>query len=264
MLFDYYPEIKALILDMDGVLWRDTEPLGDLPRVFEKIRSDGYRFILATNNATRTVEEYHEKLARFGVDLIDGEVITTAKALGIYISQHYPPGVMAYVIGQPSLKKTLESFDVKVVDESVAEPDVVVASLDYSLTYKKLKHASLLIQSGLDFIGTNPDVTLPTPEGFIPGSGTVICALEIATGKKARMIGKPEPLLYEMALSYLAASPDETLAIGDRLETDILGAQNAGIHTALVLTGAATQKQAEEWRPRPEIIASSLMELILQ
>jgi len=264
LISDHHPGIKALIIDMDGVLWHDTKPLGDLPRIFEKIRADGYRFILATNNATRTMEEYHEKLTAFGVDVRDGEVITTAHALGIYLSQRYPSGVTAYVIGQPSLKKTIQTFGVQIVDEQTEDPTVVVASLDYSLTYNKLKHASLLIQSGSDFIGTNPDVTLPTPEGFIPGSGTVIGALEIASGKKACMIGKPEPLLYEIALHHLEVHPDETLAIGDRLETDIMGAQRAGIHTALVLTGASTLEQAERFQPQPEIIAGSLMELILQ
>ncbi|MFN2302788.1 MAG: HAD-IIA family hydrolase [Anaerolineales bacterium] len=262
MLSNHYPDIKALIIDMDGVLWHDAEPLGDLPRIFEKIRADGYRFILATNNATRTIEEYYEKLASFGVNVLDGEVITTAFALGIYLKQQYSPGISTYVIGKNSLKQTLKTFGVEIVDENTDHPDVVVASLDYSLTYNKLKHASLSIQSGSDFIGTNPDVTLPTPEGFIPGSGTVIGALEIASGKKARIIGKPEPLLYEMALRYLGVRPAETLAIGDRLETDILGAQRAGIHTALVLTGASTREDARQFQPRPEIIAGSLTELI--
>jgi len=264
MISEYFDKIKGLIIDMDGVLWHDTEPLGDLPKNFAHIRKQGYRFILATNNATRTVQEYHEKLAGFGVELREGQVINAAEAVGIYLSERNPNGTKVFVVGQPSLKRTLEAFGLEVVDSDHTDVSIVVASLDYSLTYDKLKQASLLIQKGAEFIGTNPDVTLPTPIGFIPGSGTVIGALEIASGKKAKIIGKPEPLLYEMALKRLDLSPDRTLAIGDRLETDIAGAQAAGIHTALVLSGASTLEQAEHHHPRPEVIVKDLTELLFR
>jgi 4-nitrophenyl phosphatase len=253
--------IAGLILDMDGVLWRDSEPIGDLPSIFDTIRSMGLKFILATNNATRTVEEYHKKIHKFGVILEAWQVITSAEATGIFIKRKYSDIKNAYVVGQPSLKDTLRSYGVNVVDETAKDVHVVVASLDYSLSYEKLKHATLLVRSGCEFIGTNSDVTFPTPEGLIPGSGTVIGALELATGKKAIMIGKPEPLLYQMALDRLALEPEAVLGIGDRLETDIAGAQAAGIHTALVLSGASTQDQADRYHPTPEIIAANLTEL---
>lgn len=262
MISEYLPNIKGLIIDMDGVLWRDSEPLGDLAGIFECIHEMGFRVILATNNATRTVDEYHTKLAKFGVKLEHWQVINAAQGVGIYLNERYPEGTNVYVVGQLSLKKTLESYGYTIVNEDENEVKVVVASLDFELTYDKLKHASLLIQAGSDFIGTNPDVTLPTPEGLIPGSGTVIGALEIASGKRVRMIGKPEPLLYEMALKRLELAPEQTLAIGDRLETDIAGAQAAGIHTALVLTGASSLAQAQQYDPQPEIISQDLTELI--
>jgi len=262
MIVDYLPNIKGLIIDMDGVLWRDTQPLGDLPVIFDRIRQQGMSFILATNNATRTVDEYHTKLAGFGVSLEDWQVINAAQAVGIYLQEKYPGGAKVYVVGQPSLKHTLELYGLTIVNDHPEDAQVVVASLDYELTYEKLKHASLLIQSGCEFIGTNPDKTLPTPEGFIPGSGTVIGALELASGQQAKIIGKPEPLLYQMALKRLGLTPEDTLAIGDRLETDIAGAQAAGIHSALVLTGASSMQQAQKFLPQPEIISKSLEELI--
>ena len=264
MISDHFDNIKALIIDMDGVLWHDSEPLGDLPKIFDQIRTLGYRFILATNNATRTVQEYHEKLAGFGVDLADGQIINSAQAVGIYLSDHHPQGSRIFVVGQPSLKQTLQGYGLNVVGKEATEVEVVVASLDFDLTYEKLRHASLLIQNGAEFIGTNPDATLPTPEGFFPGSGTVIGALEIASGKKAKIIGKPEPLLYEMALKRLRVAPDEALAIGDRLETDIAGAQAAGIHTVLVLSGASRLTQAEAYQPQPELIVQNLTKLIFE
>ena len=264
MISDHFDNIKALIIDMDGVLWHDSEPLGDLRKIFDQIRTLGYRFILATNNATRTVQEYHQKMAGFGVDLADGQVINSAQAVGIYLSDHYPQGTRIFIVGQPSLRHTLEGYGLNVVGNEVTEVEIVVASLDFDLTYEKLRHASLLIQNGAEFIGTNPDATLPTPEGFFPGSGTVIGALEIASGKKAKIIGKPEPLLYEMALKRLEVAPDEALAIGDRLETDIAGAQAADIHTVLVLSGASTLTQAEAYQPQPELIVQNLTKLIFK
>jgi 4-nitrophenyl phosphatase len=262
LISDYFENIQALIIDMDGVLWRDTQPLGDLPGIFDCIRKQRLRTILATNNATRTVDEYHEKLQKFGVNLDGVQIINSAQAVGIYLSERYPKGVKVFVVGQPSLRRTLEGFGLCVVGMDEAEVGVVVASLDFNLTYEKLSHASLLIQDGAEFIGTNPDATLPTPKGFLPGSGTVIGALEIAAGVKAKVIGKPAPLLYQMALKQLDVAPEVTLAIGDRLETDIAGAQAANIHTALVLSGASTLAQAETYDPKPELIVKDLTELL--
>jgi len=262
MISEHFNNIQALIIDMDGVLWHDTEPLGDLQKIFAYIKDQGYRFILATNNATRTVQEYHQKLERFGVSLEDGQIINSAQAVGIYLSEHRPQGNRVYVVGQPSLERTLEDYGLEIAGFDEPEADFVVASLDYGLTYDKLRHASLLIQEGAEFIGTNPDATLPTPQGFFPGSGTVIGALEIASGKRAKIIGKPEPLLYEMALNRLDVLPDNALAIGDRLETDIAGAQTANIHSVLVLSGASTRTQAERFVPQPEVIVKDLSELL--
>ena len=262
MISQQLPNIKGLIIDMDGVLYTDTEPLGDLPVVFDRIREQGLKFILATNNATRSVEEYHQKLARFGVTLEDWQIINTAQALGIYLNEKYPEGTSVYVVGQPSLRATIEAHGLTVVETASNGVKVVVASLDFSLTYEKLKQACLLIRAGCEFIGTNPDSTLPTPYGHIPGSGAVIGALEIATDQRARIIGKPEPLLYEIALKRLGLDPGETLAIGDRLETDIAGAQAAGIHTALVLTGASSIEEVETYEPKPTVISRSFTELI--
>lgn len=262
MISELISNIKCLIIDMDGVLWRDTQPIGDLEAIFNRIRELGYKSILATNNSTRTLDEYQKKLSKFGVPLEDWQIITTGQAVGIYLRDKYPSGTKVFVIGQPSLKRTLETYDLSIVDGKDTDVQCVVASMDYGLTYDKLKIGSLLIQSGAEFIGTNPDVTLPTPEGFIPGSGTVIGALEIASGKKPIIIGKPEPFLYQMALKRLDCDPQDTLAIGDRLETDIAGAQAAGIHSALVLTGASTLEQAQNFDSPPDIIAVNLTELI--
>lgn len=262
MISDVLPNINGLIIDMDGVLYRDTEPIGDLPAIFGRIRSEGLKFILATNNATRTVDEYLQKLSGFGVTLDDQEIITSAQATGIYIQAHHPGGCRLFVVGEPGLARTLEDYDLTVVSDPQDDVDIVVASMDLSLSYEKIKDAELLIRNGCEFIGTNPDATYPTPDGLYPGSGTVIGAIEIASGQKPTLIGKPQPLLYQMALRRLGLKPEETLGVGDRLETDIAGAQAAGMPSALVLTGAATLAQAKAFSPAPDIIVQDLSELI--
>lgn len=262
MISDVLPNINGLIIDMDGVLYRDTEPIGDLPAIFGRIRSEGLKFILATNNATRTVDEYLQKLSGFGVTLDDQEIITSAQATGIYIQAHHPGGCRLFVVGEPGLARTLEDYDLTVVSDPQDDVDIVVASMDLSLSYEKIKDAELLIRNGCEFIGTNPDDTYPTPDGLYPGSGTVIGAIEIASGQKPTLIGKPQPLLYQMALRRLDLKPEGTLGIGDRLETDIAGAQAAGMPSALVLTGAATLAQAKAFSPAPDIIVQDLSELI--
>jgi len=262
MISEYLPNIKSLILDMDGVLWHDSQPIGDLPVIFEHIKASEIKFILATNNATRSIEEYLAKLHGFGVKLEPQQVISTPEAVGIYLSERYPDGAGVYVVGEPGFKETLGRYNIKIADKNDKNVDVVAVGLYFGLTYDELKHASLLIQSGSEFIGANPDKTLPTPEGLIPGAGTIIGALEIATGVKATIVGKPQPLLYQIALKRLGTTPEETLAVGDRLETDIAGAQATGIHTALVLSGASTLDQAMAYNPKPEIIVKDLNELI--
>ena len=191
------------------------------------------KLILASNNSSRTIDEYQAKLSGFGLYLEDWQVINSAQAVGIYLQQQYPEGCKVHVLGSPSLKETLKGYGLRVTENNEKDVQVVVGSIDFNLTYPKLRNATLLIRSGCKFIGTNPDATYPTPEGLAPGSGAVIGALEIASGKKAKMIGKPAPILYQMALDRLGLTPGETLAVGDRFETDIVGAQAAGTHSGI-------------------------------
>lgn len=262
MISDHLPNIKGLILDMDGVLWKDTEPIGDLPAIFQAFNDQGLKVILATNNGTKTVDEFFSKIRRFGVELEDWQVISAAQATAIHLAEKYPEGCNVYAVGTPSLVKILEDAGLTVFTERSDEIQVVVAAMDTSLTYEKIKNAELLVRGGCEFIGTNPDVTYPSAEGLIPGAGTVIAAIEVASGHKAKIIGKPEPLLYQMALRRLGLQPEETLGVGDRLETDILGAQAAGIRSAFVLSGASTLEQAQQMTTPPDIILNDLSELV--
>ena len=141
-------------------------------------------------------------------------------------------------------------------------PLAVVAGLDRNVTYEKINQATYLINKGTPFIGTNPDKSLPTPEGFAPGAGSILAAIEAATNVQPEIIGKPQPTMFLHALNHLDEKPENTLVIGDRLETDIAGGQLAGCRTALVLSGVTTKEMAEKWKPGPDFIAENLNELI--
>ncbi len=264
MILEHLQNIKGLIIDMDGVLWRDSQPIGDLEKIFNQIKSLGLKFILATNNASRNISEHQLKLSTFGVDLPREQIIGSAQATGIYLQKKFGLGTRVYVIGEPSLVESLREFGLNVVGEGEADVAVVVVSFDYNFNYTKLKAASFYVQSGSVLVGTNSDLTLPSPEGFIPGAGINLRAVELASNQSGIVIGKPEPILYQMALERLGLAPSETLAIGDRIETDIVGAQKAGIHTALVLSGVSTLAHVEDFNPKPEIIVDDLEDLVFK
>ncbi len=258
------PYIKALILDMDGVLWRDAAPIGDLKAIFASIARLGLQVSLATNNATKTVPEYLEKLAGFGVTLEASQIITSALATANVLKKKFPQGGAVFVIGENGIQRALEAAGFQPTSDAQVDmqPVALVASFDRTLTYAKLRRAALYIRSGVPFYGTNPDRTFPTPQGLIPGAGATLAALEAATDTHPIVIGKPSPSMFSLALERMGVLPEETLAVGDRLETDIAGGQAAGCKTALLLSGVTSRERAEAWRPAPDVIANNLAELL--
>jgi len=240
---------------MDGVLWRGSQPIGDLPAIFSEIVRRGLNVVLATNNATTTREQYVEKLFHFGVKVSLGQIITSGIVTGAYLRERYPQGGKVYILGEQGLQRSLEEQGFIVSESDVA---VVIVGMDRELTFDKLSKASRLIRSGADFLATNPDRTFPTPEGLIPGAGAILAAVEAATGQQALVIGKPQPEMYNFALKYMGTPPENTLVVGDRVETDIAGGQAVGCKTALVLSGVTDVVSAKLWKPAPDIIADHL------
>lgn len=255
-------DIRGVILDMDGVLWKDTQPLADLPAVFARMRELKLGIILATNNATKTIDQYHTKLRQFGVYLEPWQVINSSQAVAHYLENKFPCGGHIYIVGEPSLKETLAESGFIHTDEPAGDHVLaVVAGLDRSFTFDKLRWATILIRKGLPFIGTNPDKTFPTPEGLMPGAGSVLAAIEAASGTKPIIVGKPEPLLFELAIQRLGILASQALVVGDRLDTDIAGGQAAHCRTAAVISGVTTREEAAAWRPEPDIIADDITAL---
>ncbi|MCU0512057.1 MAG: HAD-IIA family hydrolase [Anaerolineae bacterium] len=248
--------MQALIMDMDGVLWRGDEALPGLAAFFAWLRRAGRPFVLATNNSSRPPAQYVQKLAGLGVpDILPQQIITSATATAIYLRARYPAGTRVHVVGMDGVRQALLEADFALVEEDAA---VVVAGVDFELTYDKAKRAALMIRAGADFVGTNPDATFPTPEGLIPGAGSILALLETAGGKAPLVIGKPEPAMFEVALRRLGTLPEQTLMVGDRLDTDIFGAYRAGLKTALVLTGVSRREDVAHSPVLPDAIFEDL------
>ena len=257
-------KIKALILDMDGVLWRDNTPIGDLPSIFARIRERGLKVALATNNASKTVDEYLDKFSGFGVTLEPWQIITSSLASANSLAKDFPTGGPVFVVGENGIQRALEDrgFQPIVDPQDETRPVAVVAGIDRFISYPKLRRATLHIRAGVPFYGTNPDRTFPTPQGLVPGAGAILASIEAATDVKPIIIGKPSPAMMYMALDTLGARPEESLVVGDRLETDIAAGQAAGCKTALVLSGVATGQQAAAWKPTPDFVVDDLTALV--
>ncbi len=254
------PPIKALILDMDGVLWRGNQPIGDLPAIFAEIKARQLKVTLATNNSTRTAEQHLEKVKGFGVALDVTQILSSSMATAAQLKEDFPNGGDVYVIGHEGITTALEHEGFRVFQEDAmpANPVAVVSGIDWEIDYKKIANAATLVRNGAPFYGTNPDKTFPTPNGLMPGAGTILAAIDTASGVAPIISGKPEPYLLQLAMRRMGVLPNETLMVGDRLETDVLGGQNAGCFTAQVLTGVSTRAEGEAIEKRPDIIADDL------
>jgi 4-nitrophenyl phosphatase len=255
--------IKSLIIDMDGVIWRADAPIGDLASIFDRIRARGLKFVFATNNSTRTSEQYVVRLNEFGVEVEPWQVVTSSQAAVHAMAQKFPPGTRVFMIGEDGLRLPLEErgFEVLSVDDA-PQAEVVVMGLDRAINFQKAVEATLLVRRGIPFYATNPDKTFPTPRGLIPGAGAWYSIVTTATGVEPIVAGKPFPFLMELSLEKLNTSKEETLVVGDRLDTDIAAGQAIGCPTALVLSGVATREQAESWKPKIDFIVDDLASLI--
>lgn len=253
--------IKALILDMDGVIWRADQPIGDLPTIFASLKHKGYGVLLATNNSTRTVDQYLQVIAGLGVFLEPWQIVTSSEAVGDYLKAKYPLGGPVYVVGEEGLLDAMRRRGFYIDTQKTL---AVIAGMDRQVTYQKIAVANRLIRSGAIYIGTNPDKTFPTPEGLIPGAGSIITAIATAAETDPIILGKPKPFMYELGLQRLQLQPEQVLVVGDRLETDIVGAQEIGCYSALVLSGVTSPADAQRWQPQPDWIGPDLATLVNQ
>lgn len=252
-----YNAFSAWLIDMDGVIYRGAEPLPAAADLIRILQREHIPFLFLTNNAIRTHAQYVARLAEMDIHVDETAIFTSPDAARAYLLAHHPPPARVLVIGGDGLRQAV----VKAGYQETAraeDADIVAVGLAFDITYAQLAEAALAIRRGRPWIATNPDRTLPSERGQLPGAGAVLAFLEAATDRKPIIVGKPETPIFEQALARLGARPENAIMVGDRLETDILGAHRAGLRTLCVLTGASTREQAENYDPRPDFILSDL------
>ena len=228
---------RGIVLDLDGVVYLGDEVVPAAPAALAGVRGLGVRLAFVTNNSSRPPERVVEKLGRLGVKAAVEEVVTSADAtVRLLGGEHGLRGTRVLVVGGPGLRQALEAAGARLVDPSAwRQAEVVAVGFDPELTYDRLRAAALAIRAGARFVGSNPDTTLPMPDGFWPGAGATLAMLQAATGVRPEVAGKPEPALFETAAE--AIGPGPYLMVGDRADTDLDGAHRLGWATALVLSG---------------------------
>jgi 4-nitrophenyl phosphatase len=256
-------DIKGLIIDMDGVLWRGRTFLEGVPEFFSFLRTNSMPFLLVTNNSTATPMSVVDRMDCAGVQIDPAEVLTSSLATAAHLQQQFPSGTTIYAIGEDALKGALSAVGFRLHD-SADGVQAVVMGFDREISWTKMTEASIAIQSGALFVATNPDLSFPIERGQAPGAGAFIKAVQLTTGVEPLIIGKPEPRLFNLARERLGLSTEQILALGDRLETDVLGAQHAGIAACLLLTGVTTSDQAEASTIKPNWIFDDLPSLTLE
>ncbi len=261
--------IKSVVLDMDGVLWHGDTPLKGMGELFKTLRRLELPFVLATNNATKTTLQYVEKLARLGVSVRPEQVLTSPGATASYLRARYPEGTSVYAVGEVGLREALSGAGFVLIGPAEVRAGgsaaVVVGGLvTGNLSYELLAMASLLVRRGAAFVATNYDLTYPSEIGELPGAGAVLSVVAASTGVQPTVIGKPYLAMFEEALRRLGTLPENTLMVGDRLETDILGAKAAGLKTALVLTGVSRREDISSGsgNAAPDYVLNDLEALI--
>jgi len=260
-LTDTVKRMKLYLFDMDGTLYLGDRLYDFTIELLAQIRRTGGRYLFMTNNSSKSVADYIKKLAKLGIEADREDFITSSQATAYYLHAHHA-GQILYVCGTESLKAELrmEGFT---VTENADEAQCIVMGFDTELTFKKLEDVSrLLLTREIPYIATNPDLVCPTEFGSVPDCGSVCMMIKNATGKTPVVIGKPSPLMPELAMERLGFGKDETCVIGDRIYTDVKSGLNAGITGILVMSGETTREILEESPDKPHLVLEDAGEIL--
>jgi HAD superfamily hydrolase (TIGR01450 family) len=259
-------DYRALLLDLDGVVYRGQMTLPGARELVEWADATARRVVFVSNNSFASPDDVTTKLARLGIPRPHGRVVTAASAAARLLAHRFPGG-RVYSLAVPSVAALLTDAGLRLAwqdaDDELA-PDAVLVGLDRALTYDKLRRGLRAILAGAAFVAINRDPRLPVENGFEPGTGSIVVSLEYASGKQAEVVGKPAPGLLFEALALVGAAPDQALMIGDGLDLDVVAGHRAGVDTALVLTGLTTAEQASAATDEraPGAIYRDLLELL--
>lgn len=252
---------KLYIFDMDGTVYMEDSVFPFAVDFIHKLRNSGRRILFFTNNASKNISVYFDKLNKMGFDVSEDEILSSADVCTGFLNR-YRNGKSVYLLGTPALEEHFVKHNVPLCRNGET-PDIVVVSFDLTLTYEKLKNACTYIREGAEFISTHPDFNCPVKDGYIPDSGAICAAVTASTGVQPRFFGKPYPETADMICSITGYDKKDMCIFGDRLYTDIALGKSNGITSVLVLTGEATKEDAENApeNSTPDFIYPSLAEV---
>jgi NagD protein len=252
--------IKNYIIDMDGVLIKGKEMITGANDFIERLRVNDKGYLVLTNNSLYTPRDLAPRLQVLGLKISAEHIFTSAMATANFL-QSQKPGGTAYVIGESGLTEAIHNVGYVITD---LEPDYVVLGETNSYHYETITKAIRLIESGAQFIATNPDVSGPTEAGTAPGCGAMAALIEKAAGKAPFFVGKPNPLMMRSALNYLDVHSEDTVMVGDRMDTDIVAGVESGMRTILVLTGVTRRSDVDRYPYRPTWIVESVADIEIE
>lgn len=256
-------EKKLFLLDIDGTIAFDSTLIEGTMEFMDQVLNTGGKYIFITNNSTKSIEDYIQKFEKFKIPVDKTSFLTSSYVMALYLKEKYG-GKLVFVLGTKSFIKELKSFEVNVTEELDPRIAVAVVGFDNELHYKKIeKICELLYTQKVDYVATNPDLACPTIFGFIPDCGAICHMIEAAVKREPLYIGKPNPLVVEMALRNTGYTKEETLVIGDRLYTDIACGINGGVDTAVVFTGEAKKEDLEDTEFPPTYYCESIQDIYL-
>jgi glycerol-1-phosphatase len=252
----------GLLIDLDGVVWIGREPVPGSPQALHALLDAGKRLVFVTNNPGRQPEAYAERLRELGVEVGPELVVTAGTVVARLAGEAAGPGGTAFVIGRTALKEMVAATGARLVEGGEAEEaDVVVVSGHPGFDYEELRTAKFALDRGAGLFATSHDPTMPHPGGELPGTGAVLAAVEVASGRRATIAGKPERHLFEMAIEALGGC-GRVAMVGDRISSDVEGGRLAGLETVLVLSGTTSREAATEADPGPDFVVEDLAGLL--
>ncbi|MCI6567630.1 HAD-IIA family hydrolase [Dysosmobacter sp. HCP28S3_G4] len=241
---------KLFLLDMDGTIYLGDTLFDGTKDFLRAVRERGGKYLFVTNNSSRSVTAYVDRLRGMGIDATADDFLTSVDALIWYMRGKYD-GALMYAFGTRTFRQQLSEAGFHVTDKLEDGISLLVCGFDTELTFQKLEDACILLGRGVDFVATNPDWVCPTSYGSVPDCGSVCEMLFRATGRRPKFIGKPEPEMALLSMERWGFSPEETVLIGDRIYTDIACGVNAGIDTAFVLSGEGVPEDIEKFGIHP-------------
>lgn len=250
---------KNYLIDMDGVLVRGAQPIPGANDFLGRLQEAGAAFLVLTNNSLYTARDLHARLVRIGLNLPPDAIYTSAMATAQFLHTQHPHG-SAFVVGEAGLTTALHDIGYIITDQ---QPDYVVLGETTTYSFERLTLAMRLVAAGARFIATNPDVSGPTESGLVPATGAIAALIASATGVSPYVIGKPNPLIMRTALRTIDAHSEESIMIGDRMDTDIIVGTESGLETILVLSGVTRREDVERFPYRPTHIVDSVADIVI-